>query len=147
MRRVELLGEIDLGCWDRYGDIITDSLWLLGRRDNSGAHGGEYWGNFVPQIPYQVMRRFTKPGELVIDPFVGSGTTLVEAVRLGRCAIGVDLQSSCVDMSRLRVLREAGVGDVRVVALVGDSAASETVDVVRGVMRQWGFSHRISSPS
>jgi len=141
MRRVELLGEIDMERWGEYGDIITDSLWLLGRRDNSGAHTGEYWGNFVPQIPYQVMRRFTKPGELVIDPFVGYGTTLIEAVRLGRCAIGVDLQSSCVDVARARVAQEAGMDGVRVVALEGDSTLFETVGAVRDVMRQWGFSH------
>jgi len=141
MRRVELLGEIDIERWAQYDDIITDSLWLLGRRDSSGAHTGEYWGNFVPQIPYQSMRRFTKPGELVIDPFVGFGTTLIEAVRLGRCAIGVDLQSSCVDAARVRVAQEAGTSDTRVIALVGDSTCSETVAVVQDVMRQWGFPH------
>ena len=141
MRRSELLGEIDIERWAQYDDIITDSLWLLGRRDNTGAHTGEYWGNFVPQIPYQAMRRFTKPGELVLDPFVGYGTTLIEAVRLGRCAIGVDLQSSCVDVARARVLQEAGTEDVRVVAFVGDNTLSETADAVREVMHQWGFSH------
>lgn len=140
MRKVELLGEIDIERWSQYDDIITDSLWLLGRRDNSGAHTGEYWGNFVPQIPYQVMRWFTRSGELVLDPFVGYGTTLIEAVRLGRCAIGVDIQSSCVDVARVRVLQEAGVEDVRVVALVGDSTLSETADAVRDVMHSWGFS-------
>jgi hypothetical protein len=99
----EPLGEIDLDCWEQYDDLITDSLWLLGKRDNSGAHTADYWGNFAPQIAHQALRRFTKPGELVIDPFVGYGTTLIEAVRLGRCAIGVDLQPSCVDTARARV--------------------------------------------
>jgi len=141
MRRSELLGEIDIERWSQYDDIIVDSLWLLGRRDNTGAHTGEYWGNFVPQIPYQAMRRFTKPGELVLDPFVGYGTTLIEAVHLGRCAIGVDLQLSCVDVARARVLQEAGTEGVRVVALVGDSMLSETADAVRDVMHRWGFPH------
>jgi len=141
MRRLELLGEIDMERWSQYDDIITDSLWLLDRRDSSGAHTGEYWGNFVPQIPYQAMRRFTKPGELVIDPFVGYGTTLIEAVRLGRCAIGVDLRSDCVEQSLWRVRMEAGEGSVRFMPIVGDSTRLETVDVVREVMCGWGFTH------
>jgi hypothetical protein len=137
----EPLGEIDLDCWEQYDDLITDSLWLLGKRDNSGAHTADYWGNFAPQIAHQALRRFTKPGELVIDPFVGYGTTLIEAVRLGRCAIGVDLQPSCVDTARARVAQEAGTSDTRTVALVGDSTRPETAAAVQEVMHQWGFPH------
>ena len=39
---------------------------------------------FVPQIPKIVIERFTKPKDLVLDPFCGSGTTLVEAKLAGR---------------------------------------------------------------
>jgi hypothetical protein len=112
-----------LECWEQYDDLITDSLWLLGKRDNSGAHTADYWGNFAPQIAHQAMRRFTKPGELVIDPFVGYGTTLIEAVRLGRCAIGVDLQPSCVDTARARVGQEACASSTRVQAIVATARA------------------------
>jgi hypothetical protein len=135
------LGEINLECWEQYDDLITDSLWLLGKRDSSGAHTADYWGNFAPQIPYQAMRRFTKPGELVIDPFVGFGTTLIEAVRLGRCAIGVDLQPHCVDTAQARVGQEACARDARALAIVGDSTRPETAAAVQAVMRQWDFPH------
>jgi hypothetical protein len=136
------LGEINLDCWEQYDDLITDSLWLLGKRDNAAcARTADYWGNFAPQIAHQALRRFTKPGELVIDPFVGYGTTLIEAVRLGRCAIGVDLQPSCVDTARARVAQEAGASDARAVALVGDSTRPETAAAVQEVMHQWGFVH------
>jgi hypothetical protein len=66
--------DLDLDRWEEYEDILTDSLWLLGPRANHGMHTPEYWGNFVPQIPYQAMRRFTRRGELVLDPFMGLGT-------------------------------------------------------------------------
>jgi hypothetical protein len=135
------LGEINLECWEQYDDLITDSLWLLGKRDSSGAHTADYWGNFAPQIPYQAMRRFTKPGELVIDPFVGFGTTLIEAVRLGRRAIGVDLQPHCVDTAQARVGQEACARDARALAIVGDSTRPETAAAVQAVMRQWDFPH------
>jgi len=41
--------------WQEYEDILTDSLWIIGARDKSGAHTGEYHGNFIPQIPNQLM--------------------------------------------------------------------------------------------
>jgi len=59
MNHEKSLGDIDLTRWKEYSDLITDSLWLLGRRDNNGTHTPDYWGNFVPQIPHQATRRFT----------------------------------------------------------------------------------------
>lgn len=84
--------DIDLRNWRDYDEIFTDSLWVLPRRDNSGAHSGDYHGNFVPQIPRQMICRYTKKGEWVVDAFAGSGTTLIESRRLGRHALGVELQ-------------------------------------------------------
>lgn len=137
----EPLGDIDLTRWEEYSDLITDSLWLLGRRENNGMHTAEYWGNFVPQIPNQAMRRFTKPGELVIDPFVGLGTTLIEAARLGRCAIGIDIQPYCVEQTRWRMQMENGSSDARLEAFVGDSTSAETVKRVQEIMAQWSFEY------
>ena len=46
---------------------------------------------FIPQIPRIMITEFTKPKDMVFDPFCGSGTTLVEAKLLGRNSIGTDL--------------------------------------------------------
>jgi len=45
------INDLNLNNWQEYKDILTDSLWILGSRDKSGAHTGEYHGNFIPQIP------------------------------------------------------------------------------------------------
>ena len=103
------INDLNLYRWKEYNDIITDSLWILDKRDNSGAHSAEYWGNFIPQIPNQFLRRYTKKGEWVLDAFLGSGTTLIECKRLGRNGIGVELQAKIVQLAQKNVQNETNL--------------------------------------
>jgi DNA modification methylase len=98
--RTNKINDINLNLWKEYIDIITDSLWILDKRDSSGVHTAGYWGNFIPQIPNQMLKRYTKKGEWVLDPFVGCGTTLIESQRLGRNGIGVELQEAVAQKAR-----------------------------------------------
>jgi len=67
--KVSKVNDIDLNKWKEYGDIITDSLWLIGSRDRSGMHTAELHGNFIPQIPHQAMLRYTKQEECSVRHF------------------------------------------------------------------------------
>ena len=69
--RTSKINDINLNRWKEYDDIRTDSLWIIGKRDSTGVHTADYWGNFIPQIPNQMIKRYTKKGEWVLDPFVG----------------------------------------------------------------------------
>ncbi len=50
-----------------------------------------YLGKFVPQLVEALLRRYVEPGGRVLDPFAGSGTTLVQALESGYDAVGVDV--------------------------------------------------------
>lgn len=98
--------DIDMSHWKDYSDVYTDSLWHFDKRDNSGAHQGNYHGNFIPQIPRQLFTRYTKKGDWILDPFMGSGTSLIEAQRMGRNSIGIELQESVAKEAHERIFSE-----------------------------------------
>jgi DNA modification methylase len=87
--------DINLDKW-KESDIWTESLWIIQERDKSGKHDGFYHGNFVPQIPRQLIQRFSKKNDIVFDPFLGSGTTAYECETLERNFVGVEIQPQLV---------------------------------------------------
>jgi 16S rRNA G966 N2-methylase RsmD len=123
--RTSAINDLDLNRWKSYSDLITDSLWIIERRDTSGVHSAGYWGNFVPQIPNQLLRRYTRRGDWVIDPFTGSGTTLIEAQRLGRNALGVELQPHMVEHARSLLAAEPNRWQSSSLLETGDSLSAD----------------------
>ncbi len=59
-------------------------------------------GGFPPQLPRYFIRRFSKVGDIVCDPFCGKGTSLLEAVAEGRKALGCDIGPEAVIISRAK---------------------------------------------
>jgi hypothetical protein len=135
--RTGKINDINLNRWKEYSEIITDSLWVLDKRDSSGAHLGWYWGNFVPQIPHQLMLRFTKKGDWVLDPFVGSGTTLIECRRLGRNGLGIELNPEVAKKARGLIGKEGNKHNVVTEVVAGDS---RNIDV-KGELTKLGGKH------
>ena len=126
--RTSQVNDINLNRWKEHTDIITDSLWVLPKRDATGAHLGWYWGNFIPQIPHQLMLRYTKKGDWVLDPFLGSGTTLIECRRLGRNGIGFELNAEVAASAKELVHQEKSRHLVRTEIVTGDA---RTIDAQR----------------
>ncbi len=128
------INDINLHRWKEYDEIITDSLWLFDKRDASGTHLGWYWGNFIPQIPRQMMLRYTKKGDWVLDTFVGSGTTLIECRRLGRNGIGIELNSEVAEKAKELIEKEQNEDGVISEVVIADS---RTIDFKK-VLNKYG---------
>jgi len=60
-------------------------------------------GNFIPQIPAALIELLSAPGDHVLDPFGGSGTTVIEAARLGRRSTYSDSVTACAFIARAKV--------------------------------------------
>ncbi len=120
------INDLNLNRWKEYEDLITDSLWIFDKRDQSGTHKADYWGNFIPQIPNQFLRRYTKKGDWVLDPFLGSGTTLIECKRLGRNGLGIELNRQVAKATTERLSKEKNSFGVKTEVISGDSG---TIDL------------------
>jgi DNA modification methylase len=70
-----------------------------------GPHGyHRYPAKFIPQLVHRVIERYSAPGELVGDPFLGSATTGIEALRLGRRFYGSDISQVALLISRAKCM-------------------------------------------
>jgi len=138
-RRTLPYSDIDLSRWRDYDHVWTDSLWLIESRDRTGGHQLDYHGNFVPQIATQALLRYTRQDDIVLDLFLGSGTTAIEAARLKRRLVGVELRPDL-----LQDVREKLPPDLlgtRIHLLAGDSTRPDTTEQVRQTLQEMGAPH------
>lgn len=81
----------------------VNEFWTSGQRKGHPIHEVSYRACFKPQLPEFFIRRLTQPGDLVLDPFMGRGTTPVEAHLLGRRSAGNDINPLSVLLTRPRL--------------------------------------------
>lgn len=129
--------DINLEHW-KDSKIQTDSLWLINKRDDSGKHSNIYHGNFIPQIPNQLISRFTKENEVVLDLFLGSGTTLFECEKLNRNFIGFDINDEIIDLVEKK-MEQPNFNSIKYVINNCDSSSSDEFnDKIKDSLNQIG---------
>jgi len=75
----------------KYGEkLLIGSFWTSKQRYGNSIHEISYRACFKPQLPYFFLVRYSKVGDIILDPFVGRGTTTVESALLGRIPISND---------------------------------------------------------
>ena len=81
----------------------VNEFWTSKQRAASRLHEISYRACFKPQLPRFFIERLTEPGEIVYDPFMGRGTTLVEAALLGRIPFGCDINPLSAFLTKPRL--------------------------------------------
>lgn len=116
-------------------NLETTTVWSFPDRGSWATHTPEYRGNWSPRVARNIILRYSKEGDTILDPMVGGGTTLVEAMLTGRNSIGVDvnIRSAMITKNRLNfpeeikksipsVTSKVYVGDVRNLNLIEDES-------------------------
>ena len=83
---------------------FVNEFWTAKQRAAHSLHEISYRACFKPQLPRFFIERLTQAGERVYDPFMGRGTTLIEAALLGRVPVGCDVNPLSVVLTRPRFL-------------------------------------------
>jgi len=80
--------------------IQRSTVWSFKQRGKWATHNGKYRGNWSPYIPRNIILKYSKHGDLVLDYFCGAGTTAVEAKLLGRRCITLDINSDAIALAK-----------------------------------------------
>ncbi|MCM8808539.1 MAG: methyltransferase domain-containing protein [Candidatus Omnitrophica bacterium] len=83
--------------------LETTTVWSFPERGEWATHKGNYRANWSPYIPRNLILRYTKENDVVLDQMVGSGTTLIECKLLNRRGIGVDINPDAIMVTRNRL--------------------------------------------
>jgi hypothetical protein len=79
--------------------------------DTGGEKGNAHPAPMAEGLALELVTLASKPGYVVLDPFVGSGTTAVAARRLGRMCVGIDLDSDYLDIAGRRLQQQSLLAD------------------------------------
>jgi site-specific DNA-methyltransferase (adenine-specific) len=87
---------------DEWRDWGSRGVWRI----HSVRSNDDHEAKFPVELPSRVIKLLTDPGDIVLDCFIGSGTTAIAAIRAGRRYIGIDILQKYVDLARNNIRRE-----------------------------------------
>ena len=84
-------------------ELEMNTVWSFPKRGDWATHDAKWRGNWSPYIPRNILLRYSKEGDMVLDQFAGGGTTLVEAKLLNRNIVGVDVNDVALERCREKI--------------------------------------------
>lgn len=84
-------------------ELENTSIWSFKERGNWATHKGDYRGNCPPQVPRNLILKYTREEDIVLDPFCGSGTSMIECKLLNRKGIGIDVNVESLKLAKDRL--------------------------------------------
>ena len=79
------------------------TIWSFKERGQWATHKGDYPGNCSPYVVKNLLIKYSNKDDVVLDQFVGSGTTVIESLLLNRKAIGVDINEKALSITKSRI--------------------------------------------
>ncbi len=102
---------------DKQSDITRDEFleWTNGVWNFNGESKKRigHPAPFPIELPRRCIKIFSFVGDTVLDPFLGSGTTLIACARTGRTGIGVDVDENYCKLARKRLIQEANIEQMK----------------------------------
>jgi len=80
--------------------IENTTVWSFKERGTWATHNPKFRGNFAPQIPRNIILKYSQEGNIILDPMVGGGTTLIECKLLNRKSIGIDINPEMIEITK-----------------------------------------------
>lgn len=81
-------------------DQECSTVWSFPRRGNWATHNSTYRGNWSPDVVRNLIVRYSKEGDTLIDPMIGGGTTAIECKLLNRNLIAFDINPASIELSQ-----------------------------------------------
>lgn len=91
--------------WNMDWDVPVETLWKFAPGQFSGAH----FAVFPLELPERCIKLGSRQGDTILDPFCGSGTTLLAASQLGRNSIGIEINPEYVKLAEQRIANGVGI--------------------------------------
>ena len=116
-------------------ELEMTTHWSFPKRGDWATHDAKWRGNWSPYIPRNILLRYSKENDLVLDQFAGGGTTLVEAKLLNRNIIGVDVNDVALERCKEKTNFEHEKANGKVYLYKGDArnlefVKDESVDLI-----------------
>ena len=116
-------------------ELEMTTHWSFPNRGNWATHDAKWRGNWSPYIPRNIILRYSKEGDIVLDQFAGGGTTLVEAKLLNRNIIGVDVSDIALQRCQEKVNFDYNKSNSKIIIKKGDARdlfflGNESIDLI-----------------
>lgn len=85
-----------------FNEEVT-SVWSFKERGEWATHKGDYPGNCSPYVVKNLLIKYSNKNDIVLDQFVGSGTTMIESLLLNRKTIGIDINDKALNIAKSRI--------------------------------------------
>ncbi|MBL7063515.1 MAG: hypothetical protein ISS49_04805 [Anaerolineae bacterium] len=138
---------LDVSYRERLSALLSSDLDFHGKSSAYASHNFHAFpAKFPPQLPGKFIEGLTEPGDVVLDPMVGSGTTVVEAFLAGRRGIGFDIDPMALRLCKVKItplaLEETGAAGSKMLHRAEESLQQDGTEVRRELDTRFGEAER-----